>query len=138
MSDPLTCAAERPFEDEQQAWATAAQAERRSGVPILAEQCDGCGKWHLAVAQRPMTNSGGGWFGVLRQLLWTLEVVGADRDEHGNFLVRGTIASFMGMTSENTDVVVGADAQYCKGDQWAGLAGLLNSTSYGLHNVTVF
>jgi hypothetical protein len=79
----------------------------------------------------------GGWFGIMSHVLHVLRVVGADTDEQGQFLVRGTIATFMGLAGENADVVVGPDAQYRYRDQWCGLASAMNATSYGLRNVGV-
>jgi len=76
---------------------------------------------------------GTGWFGPLESLYYALSVVGCDRDAEGRYCVRGTIALGLG----GQEVVVGADADYYVGGQPRGLAGLLNSTSYGLRNVTV-
>ena len=76
--------------------------------------------------------SGDGWIGVMRELLHYLSVVGADRDDDGNFLVRGSICSFLGMGGENAEVVVGGDAEYFVGGAARNLAAGLRSTSYGV------
>lgn len=78
-----------------------------------------------------------GWIGIMRQLLYYLEVVGCDRDPgNGNFHVDGSIVTFLGMTGEDAEVVVGADAVYYVKGQPKNLAAGLRSTSYGL-GVTV-
>lgn len=69
-----------------------------------------------------------GWLGPTDRMLHALRLAGADCDEEGRFLVRGTIADFLGAGDE---VAVGEDASYlCRGER-CSLAGLLNSTSYG-------
>jgi hypothetical protein len=73
-----------------------------------------------------------GWFGMLSQMLWALQVVGADQTG-GEFHVSGTVAVGLG----GDEVVVGADANYFVGGQPSSLAGLMNSTSYGVRGVTV-
>jgi hypothetical protein len=73
-----------------------------------------------------------GWIGVMRELLHYLSVVGADRDDAGNFLVRGSICSFLGLGGEDAEVVVGGDAEYFVGGAARNLAAGLRSTSYGL------
>lgn len=73
-----------------------------------------------------------GWFGMLRHLTWTLSVVGADSTD-GQYHVRGQIAVGIG----GDEVVVGADAEYFVNGQPANLAALMNSTSYGVRNITV-
>ena len=74
-----------------------------------------------------------GWIGINRQMLHFLRVVSADRDkETGRFLVAGSIISFLGLTGENAEIVVGADAKYFVNGQPCGLAAGLHSTSYGM------
>jgi formylmethanofuran dehydrogenase subunit C len=76
--------------------------------------------------------AGDGWIGIMRQLLYYLEVIGADRDESGKFLVRGSVCSFLGLGGEDAEVVVGGDAEYFVGGAAKNLAAGLRSTSYGL------
>jgi hypothetical protein len=76
--------------------------------------------------------TGQGWIGLTREVLQYLSVVGADRDEGGNFLVRGSICSFLGMTGEDAEVVVAGDAEYFVGGAAKNLAAGLRSTSYGM------
>ena len=78
-----------------------------------------------------------GWFGQLGHVKHVLRTVGADMDEEGNFLVRGTIGTLLGDSRESADCVVGADAQYSRSGQWCSLAHAMNGTSYGLRGVTV-
>lgn len=75
-----------------------------------------------------------GWMGDAQHLLHALDVAGADKDEEGNFLIEGRVASFMGAGEE---LVVPDNARYFVDGKPANLAGLMNSTSYGLRNVTV-
>jgi hypothetical protein len=78
-------------------------------------------------------NDHAGWIGINRQMLHFLRVVGADRDkETGRFLVAGSIVSFLGLTGEDAEIVVGADAKYFIDGQPCGLAAGLHSTSYGM------
>jgi hypothetical protein len=73
-----------------------------------------------------------GWIGTKGQLLHYLAVVGADRDEKGDFKVDGAISTFMGLQGDDADVVVAADAVYLVGGERKALAAGLSSTSYGL------
>jgi hypothetical protein len=78
-----------------------------------------------------------GWIGIMRQLLYYLSVVGADRDADGKYVVGGSITSittFMGMGGEDAEVVVGEDAFYTVGGgaRKVNLAAGLRSTSMGL------
>jgi len=74
-----------------------------------------------------------GWFGPIESLLHTLDVVGADRDPEGNFDVAGELVVGLG----GREIVVGDSARYFKNGEPFGLASLLNSTSYGVRNITV-
>jgi hypothetical protein len=67
-------------------------------------------------------------------VLHALRTVGADRDEEGNFLIDGGVASFMGLGEE---VCVSDGAHYLVGGQPRSLAALMNSTSYGVRGVQV-
>jgi hypothetical protein len=73
-----------------------------------------------------------GWFGVKSQVLHYLRVVGADRDEEGRFILKGEVASYMGLGGENVDVAIPAETQYFVNGQPRNLAAGLRSTSYGL------
>jgi len=72
-----------------------------------------------------------GWIGTTGQLLHYLGVVGADRDDEGRFLVRGKIATFMGMGGDDAECVVAENAEYQAGGQWFSLPAGLATTSYG-------
>lgn len=78
-----------------------------------------------------------GWFGPKGQMMHVLRTLGADTDDKGHFLVRGTIASFMGDPSDNADVVIGGDAEYRRGGVWSSLPSAMNATSYGVRGITV-
>jgi hypothetical protein len=70
-----------------------------------------------------------GWIGSDSELLYYLQVVGADRDEEGKFKVAGNITSFLGMGKE---FVVGPDACYFVQGRPVPLAAGLRATSYGV------
>jgi len=69
-----------------------------------------------------------GWFGLARQLLFTLSTVNADRDEEGRYKIVGHDITH-GLDPE--EVVVHAETCYLVGGQPRSLAGLMASTSYG-------
>ena len=73
-----------------------------------------------------------GWSGINSQVLHYLGVVGADRDEKGQFLVSGGVFTFMGMGGENAEMVIDGEAKYFINGQPCGLAAGLGSTSYGV------
>lgn len=75
-----------------------------------------------------------GWMGDAQHLLHALDLAGADKTENGDFLIEGLVVSFMGAGQE---LVVPAEANYFVDGRRASLAALMNSTSYGLQNVTV-
>jgi hypothetical protein len=77
--------------------------------------------------------TGAGWMGHPREVLSVLHTVGADRDEEGNFLIYGEPV----ITGLDGDNVVSAGVEYSVGGKRANLAAMLNSTSYGLRNITV-
>jgi len=79
-----------------------------------------------------------GWIGTMGQVKHYLAVVGAERDEHGAYLIRGgTVVTFMGLTGDTAEAVVSDAAEYSVGGgRWANLAAGLASTSYGM-SVTV-
>lgn len=71
-----------------------------------------------------------GWIGSSSQLLYALSVVGADMDKEGNYLIYGEpVISFLGLGEE---MVVGEKTNFSIGGQRRGLAGFLQSTSYGM------
>lgn len=78
-----------------------------------------------------------GWLGSVRELRHALDVVGADRDEDGSFVLSGDVATFLGDASPDAEVVVGADAHFYLAGESRSLAGLLGATSYGVR-VAVF
>jgi hypothetical protein len=66
-------------------------------------------------------------------LLYFLQVVGADRDEHGRFIiVDGGAFAFLGIEADDNDIVVDEYACYLIGGQRCGLASGLGQTSYGM------
>jgi len=73
-----------------------------------------------------------GWIGTQRQVLYYLQVVGADKDEHGRFvIVDGGCFAFLGIEADDNDMVVDGNACYLMGGQKVGLAAGLGQTSYG-------
>jgi hypothetical protein len=71
-----------------------------------------------------------GWIGNSSQLHYTLDCMGADKDETGKFKIYNSApVSFMGCDDE---MVVDDDCCYSVNDKKASLAGALNGTSYGL------
>ena len=73
-----------------------------------------------------------GWFGIMRHVLHALSTVGADKDKEGKFLVSGMISPFLGIDSEDNDVVIGEDAKYYVEGKPCSLVALMRSTSYGI------
>jgi len=70
-----------------------------------------------------------GWIGNLEQLEYTLRIVGADQDpKDGKFLIYNEPVCF----GLDGDVVVGQETSYSINGEKANLAGLMNSTSYGI------
>jgi hypothetical protein len=77
---------------------------------------------------------GGGWFGQRAQVMHALSVVGADRAPDGKgFRTSGRI--YAGLDPE--EWVLGADAKYYVDGTECSLPHLMNSTSYGVRNITV-
>jgi len=71
-----------------------------------------------------------GWFGMNRELLHYLDIVGADKDPEGKFILGGAPpTSFMGAGEEL--VVPEETVYYCAGEP-KKLASALRTTSYGL------
>lgn len=70
-----------------------------------------------------------GWCGSTDQLIYALEIFGAEKDEDGRILVRGKPPfSFMGLGQE---MVVPPECECKIGNQWVPVAALLAQTSYG-------
>lgn len=70
-----------------------------------------------------------GWIGNVDQVLYTLGIMGADKDENGQFLVYGEAPiSFMGAGQE---MVISAKCEYSVKGQRVSLVGALCGTSYG-------
>lgn len=76
----------------------------------------------------------GGWFGDRRMVLYSLGVVGADRDPEGSFLIAEKPVA-QGLDPD--EVVVPEETVYFVRGKRLSLAGLMNSTSYGLRGVKV-
>lgn len=74
-----------------------------------------------------------GWMGRMDQLLYYLDVVGADRDESGRPMIWGHVTVGMG----GDEVIVEADACYSVDGRKCGLADGLLDTSGGV-GVAVF
>jgi hypothetical protein len=76
-----------------------------------------------------------GWIGPAHQVMYYLSTVGADRDEHGNYLLVSVDetgdgpSSFMGMGEE---LVIPGGVAYLVNGRPVRLAAGLRSTSYGL------
>jgi hypothetical protein len=76
-----------------------------------------------------------GWVGPTDQLLYALSIAGADKCPDGAYAIYGeSPVSFMGLGKE---IAVPDGALYSVNGNMCSLPGLLNSTSYGLRNVTV-
>lgn len=75
-----------------------------------------------------------GWFGDRRMVLHSLNVVGADKDAEGRFLIAEKPV-FRGIDPD--EVVVPEETVYFVRGKRLSLAGLMNSTSYGLRGVKV-
>jgi hypothetical protein len=69
-----------------------------------------------------------GWIGTAKELLFYLDTVGADKDEHGKPLVAGDIIAGLG----GDEVVVSDDAKYFVDGKPKQLAAGMATTSYGL------
>lgn len=75
-----------------------------------------------------------GWIGTNKQLQHTLNVVGADKDQEGRFLIYNSeLVSFLGLGEE---YVIDDDTSYSVNGKKLNLAHLMASTSYGL-SITV-
>jgi len=75
-----------------------------------------------------------GWIGIADQLVFALQVFGADVDGDNRPIVRpGGISSFLGLGEE---IVLHDEAQVRIGGRWVRIAPLMGGTSYGM-NVTV-
>lgn len=80
-----------------------------------------------------MTVVNGGWFGLASHVRSVLEVVGADRDEAGNFMVSGGM--YVGLGEE--EVAIDETAAVLVKGKWVPLASMMNDTSYGCRRLTV-
>jgi hypothetical protein len=79
-----------------------------------------------------------GWMGVYSEVKHTLRMYGAEFDEKGEpKFVSESPAFFLGIHSDNNDVVVSDNCQCLIKGQPVGVAYLMNSTSYGVRNVRV-
>lgn len=75
-----------------------------------------------------MTSPAPGWIGDEAAILHYLDIIDADRDTDGRFLIRGEVVSFMGTSSE---VVVSPTTVYFVAGRARNLASALASTSAG-------
>jgi hypothetical protein len=75
-----------------------------------------------------------GWFGLVREVKHALATVNADRNKAGEFLITGAPV-IVGLDAD--EVVVPAEACYLVGGKPCSLAGLMNSTSYGVRGIMV-
>lgn len=78
-----------------------------------------------------------GWTGIMSQLLHYLRIVGADTDEEGKFLIRGEVVTFMGMSGDGAETVVGPKAVYFIDGHPYNLAHGLGTTSYGTNVMVI-
>jgi hypothetical protein len=79
-----------------------------------------------------MKESPRGWLGVMRQVLYALSTVNADKDSEGKYLVRGDVISFLGLGGENAEVLIAENAEYYVQGKPYSLVGLMRATSYGV------
>jgi len=77
------------------------------------------------------TTSTLGWVGVMSQVKHYLRTVGADQDNDGKFLIRGDVVTFLGLSGDNAETVVGPNTVYFRNGQASSLVFGLRSTSYG-------
>lgn len=75
-----------------------------------------------------------GWIGLTDQMIWVLQVFGADKDEQGQFMVAGSISTFLGLGDE---ILVGDDAVFFVNGKPSSLARAMGTTSYGVSGVHV-
>ena len=75
------------------------------------------------------------WMGGREDLMSALETCGADKDAQGNFLVKGSIASFLGAGDE---FVIGPDAVYFKNGEPHNLVKLLMERKVGVGVQAIF
>lgn len=76
------------------------------------------------------------WMGMSKDVENALRTVGADTDENGKFLIAGSPPiSFLGLGDE---MVIKDEVMFMKGGQPCSLTHLMNGTSCGLRNITVF
>ena len=73
-----------------------------------------------------------GWTGAMSGVLNYLRVVGADRHPDGQFLISDDVVTFLGLSGDNADTVVGPEACYFVDGRPAPLAAGLRSTSSGV------
>lgn len=81
----------------------------------------------------PAPRSNLGWIGDPHQVVYVLGVVGADRDDQGNFMIFGEPIVF----GIDGDCVIPEGSEYTVGGKRCKLAALLADTSYG-HKVQVY
>ena len=75
-----------------------------------------------------------GWIGRPDHVEYYLDIIGADKDEEGRFMIYGA-PPCVGLGGQ--DMVISGVCEYSKNGHRANLAAALNSTSYGL-KVMVF
>ena len=71
-----------------------------------------------------------GWIGPMHQLLYVLDLAGADKDEHGNVLITGReVTTFLGMGDE---ALVPDETFFLVNGKEVNLAAAMAQTSYGV------
>jgi hypothetical protein len=86
--------------------------------------------------ETPLTGNQG-WIGTQRQLRYYLEVMDADRDEQGRFILTdGGAFAFLGIEEDDNDVVIDGKTCFLLRGHKCNLAIGLGQTSYG-HRVNV-
>ncbi len=79
-----------------------------------------------------MMGAGEGWIGPVKDVLYALDLLGADQDGEGKYLVSGQVGVFLGGARPDADILIAEDAQYFVKGQGAQLAAYMRSTSYGV------
>lgn len=76
---------------------------------------------------------GRGWFGPLHQLLYVLELAGAEKNADGQFLIYGSICTGIG----GYDTAVATNAECLINGQRTSVVGLMSVTSYGTRPIVI-
>ena len=70
-----------------------------------------------------------GWIGMMDKVIYTLDILGADKDDEGRFLIYDKeVVTFLGLGDE---ALIHDDVCYSVNGHKASLAGAMGMTSYG-------